>query len=76
MGIDADRVAGKFTAALMQFSSQYRGKAKLTPACRVKLANVGRIVFESDLEPFAMNRVYAFSFSFYTFPQPLAEGLS
>jgi hypothetical protein len=43
---------------------------------RVKLANIGRIVFEFGLETLAMNRVYAFSFSFYTFPQPLAEGLS
>jgi hypothetical protein len=40
------------------------------------LANLGRIVFESGLEIFDMNRVCAFWFHFYGFPQPLAEGLS
>jgi hypothetical protein len=39
------------------------------------LANLAGIVFESVLETFEMNRAYAFWFSFYHFPQPLAEGL-
>ena len=43
---------------------------------RVALANLGRIVLESILETLEMNRAYAFWFSFYDFPQPLAEGLS
>ena len=34
------------------------------------------IVLESVPETFDMNRVYAFWFYFYGFPQPLAEGLS
>jgi len=40
------------------------------------LANLGRIVLESTLEIFNMNRVCAFWFYFYGFPQPLAEGLN
>ncbi len=33
-------------------------------------------MFESKPETIEMNRAYAFWFSFYHFPRPLAEGLS
>ena len=45
-------------------------------ARQATLAKLGRIVFESVLEIYDMNRAYAYWFHFYGFPQPLAEGLS
>ena len=52
-----------------------RAKSVVSSAT-VVLANPAGIVFESVLEIFDMNRVYAFWFHFYGFPQPPAEGLS
>jgi hypothetical protein len=55
---------------------QNRTNHELATPLRVTLANLAGIVFESALEIFDMNRVHAFWFHFYGFPQPPAEGLS
>jgi hypothetical protein len=43
---------------------------------RTVLAKQAGFVFESVLETSEMNRAYAFWSYFYSFPQPLAEGLN